>query len=1148
MISQFDLAAQKQNNVWAFGHHAGLDFNTSPPTPFESNLYTLEGNASISDNHGNLLFYTDGDSVWDRSHEVMPNGYGLLGGESSSQAALIVPIPDSQTKYYVFTTGDLIPFSGLDFSVVDMSLNDGYGDVIAATKNTPLLDLSNEMICAVLHSNGKDIWILSHKINTNEFYAYLITDAGLSANPVISPIGSIHQPSGEGSFPGQIRSSHNGLKIVSALTYKGVCEMFDFDATTGLFTNYNNLQPLIGDQGVYGIEFSPNDSLVYLAGFSEMSDSNFVRQVSLYENPPQVNTVAYYPGVSEEFGSLQMGPDQKIYLARRFRDFVGVFHSPNLVSTLCQYEEEGLFLPSGTMSSYGLPNPSPYSFCPNITIPKDTTICYGDSLRLVIQLSSSFDCPQSFIWNDGTTDTVKTITQPGIYWLEVNNSFFVSRDTIIVDSSVHRTFLVTICEDEVYEGYEESGIYVDSFLTIKGCDSIRTLQLTVLPHFRDTIERSICFGEVWEGYTQSGIYIDTFPISDGCSYIRTLKLSVIQCTPVIAYSLDACESVMANGSHMDYSEFIPTYPNILPCAEITADHLTRAFPQKHSCTSGINGSPAMCITVFDSCGYDPGNPASVIIKFTIDPASDSLVQLTGFEFYEKGPLNYAWINGPTGINNYPFYFGIRILKNGTEIYTRKNIHTNLDWTQQKFDFIENPFFKIDSITDFQIELLPYCPANRHAEVSAWDLDEIRIYAGCISPPKKQPVIHGIVTTVKEQPIHNVMIFLSEDASFAEKENRVTIENGSFVFDHLVRDKGYFLMGMKNDDVRNGVSTLDLIRLQKHLLGIEPFTTLDQYVAADINRNGSVSAVDLIELRKLILGKYDEFPQNTSWRFGVSSQDFTRNDLSAFQEIKAVEHLSNDDQEANFYGIKIGDLNGNVRLNATSPKILNRNNSYIPFYINNQRTIEGQPLTISISIGATTSMTGFQFALDLRNFELQQIRPGIVSVSEENYFLDKNGLLRMSWIESTSFEVTSGSKLFTLVLIPKISGFLKDLIPLADDYLSPELYTNNDLNPTPIQLNIIGSHPDENNDLHFQIDPNPFQTSFSLRFSLDHAETIVIRLYDITGKEFFELEKNYSQGEHVENIDVRNFRVIQGIIYCQLISNGNTSIQRVIKLN
>ena len=89
------LSAQNQNNIWYFGSNAGLDFNTDPPTALESDLETLEGTASISDPAGQLLFYTNGATLWDRTHTIMPNGSGLLGGESSSQAALIVPLPNS---------------------------------------------------------------------------------------------------------------------------------------------------------------------------------------------------------------------------------------------------------------------------------------------------------------------------------------------------------------------------------------------------------------------------------------------------------------------------------------------------------------------------------------------------------------------------------------------------------------------------------------------------------------------------------------------------------------------------------------------------------------------------------------------------------------------------------------------------------------------------------------------------------------------------------------------------------------------------------------------------------------------------------------------------------------------------------------------
>ena len=95
--------AQKQTNIWYFGLRAGLDFNASTPAPLENSIMaTNEGCASIADDSGNLLFYTNGVYVWNRDHQQMPNGFRLMGHRSSSQSAVIVPKPGSQTLYYIF--------------------------------------------------------------------------------------------------------------------------------------------------------------------------------------------------------------------------------------------------------------------------------------------------------------------------------------------------------------------------------------------------------------------------------------------------------------------------------------------------------------------------------------------------------------------------------------------------------------------------------------------------------------------------------------------------------------------------------------------------------------------------------------------------------------------------------------------------------------------------------------------------------------------------------------------------------------------------------------------------------------------------------------------------------------------------------------
>ena len=112
---------------------------------------------------------------------------------------------------------------------------------------------------------------------------------------------------------------------------------------------------------------------------------------------------------------------------------------------------------------------------------------------------------------------------------------------------------------------------------------------------------------------------------------------------------------------------------------------------------------------------------------------------------------------------------------------------------------------------------------------------------------------------------------------------------------------------------SGLTTLDLILLQKHLLGITPFTSLDQYIASDINHDDRVNALDLLELRKLLLGMYPEFPKNTSWRFGYLPQNTNGSNIKDFREVKSIENLGQDTLKVDFVGVKIGDVNGDIHL-------------------------------------------------------------------------------------------------------------------------------------------------------------------------------------------------------------------------------------------
>jgi hypothetical protein len=218
IVSSFQIFSQKQGNIWYFGENAGLDFNCTPPQVLTngqicSNLSNQEGCSVIADTSGSLLFYTNGESVWNRLHQIMPDGDSLLGHQSSTHAAFIVPKPLSNRLFYIFTTDAFINNfqNGLRYSIVDICNENGFGDIVKDQKNIPLLDIASEKLAVTQHSNGIDYWIVCAKHFTNTYYSFLLTDNGI-IDTVISSVGPIHQ-SGYPSALGQMKISPDGNEL-----------------------------------------------------------------------------------------------------------------------------------------------------------------------------------------------------------------------------------------------------------------------------------------------------------------------------------------------------------------------------------------------------------------------------------------------------------------------------------------------------------------------------------------------------------------------------------------------------------------------------------------------------------------------------------------------------------------------------------------------------------------------------------------------------------------------------------------------------------------------------------------------------------------------------------------------------------------------
>lgn len=371
-----NLNAQNNANIWYFGDGAGLDFNSGSLVPiFDGQTYLhdgdfggehSEGTSVISDNLGNLLFYSNGEKVWDANHNVMPNGDDLLGHLSSTQAALIVPKPEDQDKYYLFTTDDSFVESkftnGLRYSIVDMCLNDGLGDIVLDVKNILLLDTIAEKITATKHENNVDYWIVTHKYFSDAFYAYLITSEGIQ-DPVISNTGKIHE--GNGGGVGQITMSPNGRKLaISAVNGNRMMEVHDFDNSTGVISNSLTLLGESDNSGAYSSSFSPDNSKLYFYVTQLGPLQSYVYQFDLEAgngDPVAIQNSAIkvwnLPQTLNPRGTLQLGPDGKIYKISHWgnAEYLDVIEFPNESGAACNFQDSIIYL-GGRTGSYGFPN------------------------------------------------------------------------------------------------------------------------------------------------------------------------------------------------------------------------------------------------------------------------------------------------------------------------------------------------------------------------------------------------------------------------------------------------------------------------------------------------------------------------------------------------------------------------------------------------------------------------------------------------------------------------------------------------------------------------------------------------------------------------------------------------------------------------
>lgn len=422
------MMAQNEFDQWRFGYGAGLDFTTdgADPVVVGSDISTAETAASVADCDGNLLFYTDGSTVWNRGNNVMANGTGLYGvagaGYPPTQGAIIVRRPKSPYIYYIFTSSDIY---GINFSIVNINSEGGLGRVIA--KNIPLTPGKSQKLGVTYHGNGEDIWVMTHYENSNVYEAFLVTSSGVSPASAISVVGPTFT-----SSHGDLKFNQQGTKVAAVVQDQSLVTLADFNNVTGMVSNSFGILGEINNP--HGCEFSPSGGKMYVTAFG--AGGGVIQFDVRADNASTLRARVNLSGSFRPNGSLQLAPDGKIYVASSADliggggSHLGVINFPESSDFLAGWERFAVNLSlAGGESSWELPNVTLIG--DSIVVPESiiaANFCFEDSTTFqlddesaIVDIIWDFGDPGSVIDNSSNLyRPTHVFSEPGTYTVNVD--------------------------------------------------------------------------------------------------------------------------------------------------------------------------------------------------------------------------------------------------------------------------------------------------------------------------------------------------------------------------------------------------------------------------------------------------------------------------------------------------------------------------------------------------------------------------------------------------------------------------------------------------------------------------------------------------------------------------------------------------------
>ncbi len=440
------------------------------------------------------------------------------------------------------------------------------------------------------------------------------------------------------------------------------------------------------------------------------------------------------------------------------------------------------------------------------------------------------------------------------------------------------------------------------------------------------------------------------------------------------------------------------------------------------------------------------------------------------------------------------------------------------------------------------------------DVYVWDVNGLGDFctvsllfsSGCdVDAGGTRAMISGLVSTNQGRVIENVEVQLS--AALPEYPiSGLTGSEGVYAFDNNPMDFEYRIEASKNDDHKNGVSTLDLVLMQKHILGIDPFNDPYQLIAADATNDGKVTTVDLLEIRQIILSLATEYSNNSSWRF--VAEDFEFFDVASpwpFTETLEIAKLDQNMFAENFIGVKIGDVNESAVVNQFGNSEI-RSAEILTLSTVDQVLEKGNTYNITLSANEESYISGLQFGLNYKGIEVLELSSAVADFDQSNYVNTNNHVL-VSW--PIGHAIDAQANILNLTIQSKQDILLSDAIQLQSNidhsYVSAEAYKAQTDEIMDIEFTFENKMAESGNFLVAQNDPNPFKDFTIIRFQLPEDGLTTISIHSTDGQLVWRDSGNYLQGFNEIEIHKSEVLLTPGSYFYTVDSGQHSAARKMI---